>query len=84
MKTKTFAKVIVPLLMTVTLASANTPNNFSPTVNKDLAMVETDYTTMSTAQLQEEIERRSENGDLTFAMGLELIKRWSNFYIVYR
>lgn len=84
MKTKIFTKIIAPLLMAVTQASANTPNNFTLNVNKDLSMVETVYTTVSTAQLQEEIERRSENGDLSFAMGIELIKRWSNSYVVYR
>ena len=36
------------------------------------------YSQMSTAQLQEEVERRSINGDLSFDMGLELIRRWTN------
>ena len=81
MKTKisrTFTKMIALSLMTVTLASANIPTNFSPTENKDLTVVETIYTSMSTAQLQKEIERRSKNGKVTFAMGMELMKRWSN------
>ena len=78
MKTKTIAKMIALSMITVTLASANKPTNFSPNANKDLTAVETIYNTMSTAQLQKEIERRSKNGEVTFAMGMELMKRWSN------
>ncbi|WP_309496536.1 hypothetical protein [Sulfurovum sp.] len=81
MKTKTsrtFTKMIALSLMTVTLASANKPTNFGLTVNKKLASMETIYTTMSTIQLQKEVERRSKNGEVTFDMGMELIKRWSN------
>ena len=76
-KTSPLAKMIALSLMTVSLASANKPTNFSPTLNKELISMETIYTTMSTAQLQKEVERRSENGEVTFAMGMELMKRWS-------
>ena len=78
MKTQTIAKMIAASLMTITLASANIPTNFSPTVNSNLNSMETIYTTMSTYQLQKEIERRSKNGEVTFAMGMELMKRWAN------
>ena len=81
MKTQTskiFTKMIAASLMTITMASANTPTNFSPTINKELTSIKTIYTTMSTAQLQKEVERRSENGEVSFAMGMELMKRWSN------
>ncbi len=74
---KTFTKMIAASLMTITMASANIPTNFSPTLNSNLNSMETIYTTMSTYQLQKEIERRSENGEVTFAMGMELMKRWS-------
>ncbi len=80
MKTKTsrtLIKIIAVSLMTVTLASANKPTNFTPSVNQDLSSLETIYTTMSTAQLQKEVERHSKNGEVTFAMGMELMKRWS-------
>jgi len=77
-KSSTLTKMIALSLMTVSLASANIPTNFSPTVNKELTSIETIYTTMSTAQLQKEVERRSRNGEVTFAMGMELMKRWSN------
>ena len=36
------------------------------------------YQEMSTSELQEEIERLSQNGDVPFPMGMELIKRWTN------
>ena len=78
MKTKTLTKMIAASLMTITLASANIPTNFSPTLNEDLTSIDTIYQTMSTAQLQKEIERRSKNGEVTFAMGMELMKRWAN------
>lgn len=38
---------------------------------------QTAYNNMSTIQLQIDVERLSQNGDLPFPMGLELIKRWS-------
>lgn len=77
MKTKTLAKIIALTLMTVTLASANKPTNCTPTIIKDLNAIETIYQTMSTAQLQKEVERRSKFGEVTFDLGIELMKRWS-------
>jgi len=35
------------------------------------------YTGMRTADLQQEVERRSHTDTLPFPMGIELIKRWS-------
>ena len=39
---------------------------------------ETPYQNMSTTQLQAEVERLSQSGELPFPMGLELIKRWTH------
>ena len=39
--------------------------------------IHTTYESMSTAQLQKEVEKHSENGNLSFALGQELIKRWT-------
>ena len=39
---------------------------------------QTTYNNMSTIQLQIEVERLSQNGELPFPMGLELIKRWTH------
>lgn len=36
------------------------------------------YQHVSTTQLEKEVEQRSIAGTLPFAMGLELIKRWSH------
>jgi hypothetical protein len=66
-------------MFTVTMAYASNENSvngmeeISNSFTKNVS-----YKHMSTAQLQEEVERRSINGDLSFDMGLELIKRWSN------
>jgi len=38
---------------------------------------EAPYQNMSTTQLQAEVERLSQNGELPFPMGLELLKRWT-------
>ena len=69
--------LIIFSLFTMTYASSehhiNTKDNRSNVMMKDVS-----YVNMSTQQLQEEVEKRSINGDLSFNMGLELIKRWSN------
>ena len=44
--------------------------------NIDIAS-QTTYNNMSTRQLQIEVERLSQNGEVPFPIGLELIERWS-------
>ena len=66
--------LIIFTLFTMTYASNENPTNNS----YDLSMKEIAYVNMSTKELQEEVEKRSINGDLSFDMGLELIKRWTN------
>lgn len=79
MKTlKTVTKIITLSLMTVTMASANKPTNFNPACEVGLASIETIYQTMSTSQLQRAVERHSKNDEVTFNMGIELMKRWTN------
>ncbi len=79
MKTsKTLAKIIALSLLTLTVASANKPTNSNPVQKIELTSIETIYQTMSTYQLQKEIERRSKDGEVTFDMGVELMKRWTN------
>ena len=39
---------------------------------------QTTYSNMSTTQLQIQVERLSQNGELPFPMGVELIKRWTH------
>ena len=69
--------LIIFSLFTLTYPSSehtvNTKDNRSNAMMKDIS-----YVNMSTEQLQKEVEKRSINGDLSFNMGLELIKRWSN------
>jgi len=61
------------------MAFASNENSVNAMENTSSSVIEDGtYKHMSTAQLEEEVERRSINGNLSFDMGLELIKRWSN------
>jgi hypothetical protein len=61
------------------MAFASNENCINTMENTSSSVIENKtYKQMSTAQLQEEVERRSINGNLSFDMGLELMKRWSN------
>ena len=71
--------LIIFSLFTVTMTHASNENNVNTLENKsNTTMTDISYVTMTTAQLQEEVEKRSINGNLSFDMGMELIKRWSN------
>lgn len=78
MEVKTFESIIVFSLITST-TYASTQENITDvkSVSENNVSVTTKYQTMSTAQLQEEVEKRSINGNLSFEMGMELIKRWT-------
>ena len=71
-------KIIVLSLITVTMTYGSNKDNLSSLNDKSYTTLEKSYQSMSTAQLQEEVEKLSINGDLSFAMGLELMKRWTN------
>jgi len=77
-RTKILGKIIVLSLITVTMTYGSNTENLNSLKNKDYTTLESSYQNMSTAQLQEEVEIRSINGDLSFDMGMELIKRWTN------
>jgi hypothetical protein len=63
----------------ITLAYASNDTNVNTIENSSSNVRQNgSYEHMSTAQLQEEVEKRSINGNLSFDMGLELLKRWSN------
>jgi len=69
--------LIIFSLFTMTYASSE--HTVKKKDNNSIAMIkDISYVNMSTEQLQKEVEKRSINGDLSFNMGLELIKRWSN------
>ena len=75
MKVKTLKIIgkIIPLsLITVSIIYAAGLINISDTSTKIT------YSSMSTIELEEEVERLSLNGDVPFPMGMELIKRWTN------
>ncbi|WP_373032427.1 hypothetical protein [Sulfurovum sp.] len=75
MKVKT-AKIlgkIIPLsLITVSIIYTSGLLNLSDT------STQITYSNMSTMELQEEVEKLSQNEDVPFPMGMELIKRWTN------
>ena len=39
---------------------------------------EINYNNLSTQELEKEVERLSQSGNIPFTMGLELIERWTN------
>ena len=71
---KTLGSIATLSLFITTMINASNENSFSIIENK----TDTTYQSMSTTQLQEEVEKRSINGTLSFDMGIELIKRWTN------
>ena len=74
-----FGKTILFSLIASTFASAGTQehNQKANDLPRDYTDMVTTYQSMSTAQLQEEVERHIKKGDLSFIMGEELIKRWT-------
>ena len=75
MKVKTpkiLGKIIPLSLITLSIIYAMGLLNLSDT------SAQITYSNMSTMELQEEVERLSQNGDVPFPMGMELIKRWTN------
>lgn len=75
---KILEKMILLSFITVTMTYASNENNMNTIENKSNTTIEASYQHMSTEQLEEEVEKRSISGDLSFSMGLELLKRWSN------
>lgn len=75
MKVKTpkiLTRIIPLVLITLSIVYA------TGLVELNVVSSETTYSNMSTIQLQEEVEKLSQKGDLPFSMGMELIKRWTN------
>ncbi len=71
MKVKVLVKVVTLSFITVSIIYA------TGFVHLDNISQETTYSNMSTMQLQIEVERLSQSGDLPFPIGMELIKRWT-------
>lgn len=63
--------------MSTTHASTQESTTEVGSIPNNNLSVTTIYQNMSTAQLQEEVEKHSINGNLSFVLGQELIKRWT-------
>jgi hypothetical protein len=74
---KILGKIIVLSLITVTMTYGSNKEHLSSLKNKDNTTLEKSYQSMDTIQLQKEVEKRSINGDLSFTMGMELMRRWT-------
>lgn len=74
---RTLGSIVTLSLFTTTMINASNENNFRTLENKANTTINKSYQTMSTTQLQEEVEKHSINGNLSFEMGMELIKRWT-------
>jgi len=79
-KTKQWGKAILGLLLFTITAQAETKENkhHKNTIADNSPVVLTTYQSMSTEQLQKEVEKHSQKGSLSFALGKELMKRWSS------
>lgn len=78
LKIKTFASMIAFTLI-ISTTHASTQGNITEvrSISHNNVSVTTIYQNMSTAQIQEEVEKHSNNGNLSFVLGQELIKRWT-------
>lgn len=73
----TLGKTILFSLIATTITNAQTPDNLSKENALDSTAIYTTYQSMTTEELQKAVEKHSENGNLSFALGKELIKRWT-------
>ncbi|MCW8821585.1 MAG: hypothetical protein OQK45_05125 [Sulfurovum sp.] len=79
MKVKTLANITAFIFITSASTHANTQGSIAEVkyVSHNNASITTIYQKMSTVQLQEEIEKHSNNGKLSVAMCQELMRRWT-------
>ena len=73
MKLKTVANIAI-IATTITQANITEAEDFTPSNVEETSH----YHTMSTQQVEHEVEKHSNSGSLPFDLGLELIKRWTN------
>ena len=79
MKLKTVASIITLSMITVTTSQSIVQkhclgNDAFTSSSKNASLL---YEKMSTEMIQLEVEKHSEQGNVPFALGKELIKRWS-------
>jgi len=75
MKLKTLASIITLSLIVTTMTQASITEIESISCCDETAA--TIYQSMTTTQLQIEVEKHSNNESLSFTLGKELIKRWT-------
>lgn len=70
---------MLALILIMSTAHASKQENIRDvkSVSDSHVSVTTIYQNMSTSQLQKEVEKHSNNGTLSFVLGQELIKRWT-------
>ncbi len=59
------------------MINASTQNNMSKKDALDCTQIHKTYQSMTIIELQKEVEKHSKKGNLSFALGQELIKRWT-------
>lgn len=75
---KLWAKTVLCLLMLTITTEANTEKEKETKQASDTSLhIFTTYQSMSTEQLQKEVEAHSQKGNLSLALVQELIKRWT-------
>jgi|GEM_PF-3523273 len=72
MNLKTVASIITLSVIT-TMTYASNVETFTPSASDESL----NYHSMTTEEIQIEVEKYSISGDLPFELGLELIKRWT-------
>lgn len=78
MKLKTVASIITLSIIATISTQASTEGTITEVESIPNSMtVTTIYQSMSTEQLQIEVEKHSNNENLSFVLGKELIKRWT-------
>jgi hypothetical protein len=75
--TKKFGTLLLLSIMTATMAHANTKQNVVSMGIETETISFTHVENMSTEQLQKEVERLSQRGEVSLELGMELMKRWS-------
>jgi len=79
MKLKTVASIISFSIIATTMTQASTQNNITEAepIANSTADAKTNYQSMTTHELQIEVEKHSNKNCLPFDLGKEMIKRWT-------
>ena len=75
--TRKFTTMILIFIMTATVAHANKKENVVSMGIDTETISFSNVDNMSTEQLQKEVERLSQRGEVSLELGMELMKRWS-------